>query len=230
MTIRTRRLLATARAAALATAVAAVAPALAQAPPERTGEQIVKQQCATCHEKGLNGAPRIDDRAAWIPRMKQGLDAMVRSAINGHGKMPARGGLVSVTDSELRSAITYMFNPAGIPPKPAPPPALGPNQRIVDGTEIYLGVSPKGGDLHQVTITLRDAKTHHVIEGAQVEVKVTNPVMGAQTKKLEVTKTGDVVSYGADFNISGKEAHVISVEVRRPQGARKIETKFDYKT
>jgi cytochrome c5 len=202
--------------------------AFAQA--ERTGEQIVKQQCASCHEKGLNGAPRIDDRAEWVPRMKAGLDAMVRSAINGHGKMPARGGLVSVTDSELRSAITYMFNPAGIPTPPAPPPALGPNQRIVDGTEIYLGVASGSGDLRHVTITLRDAKTHQPVEGAQVEVKVTNPVMGAQTQKLEMTRIGEVASYGADFRISGKEPHVISVEIRRPKGARVIETKFDYKS
>jgi len=198
-------------------------------PAERTGEQIVKQQCAGCHEKGVNGAPRIDDRAAWVPRMKQGLDAMVRSAINGHGKMPARGGLVNVTDTELRSAITYMFNPAGIPPKPSPPPALGPNQKVVDGTEIYLGVAPKGGDVHIVTITLRDAQTHKPIEGARVEVKVTNPVMGAQTKKLESMKSGEVVSYAAEFRISGKEPHVISVEIHRPQG-RTIQTKFDYKS
>ena len=214
----------------IAIVLAAALPTLtASQPAERTGEQIVKQQCAGCHEKGVNGAPRIDDRAAWAPRMKQGLDAMVRSAINGHGKMPARGGLVNVTDTELRSAITYMFNPAGIPPKPAPPPAPGPNQKIVDGTEIYLGVAPKDGDVHIVTITLRDAQTHKPIEGARVEVKVTNPVMGAQTKKLESMKSGEVVSYAAEFRISGKEPHVISVEIHRPQG-RTIETRFDYKS
>jgi cytochrome c5 len=213
-----------------ALAAAALAPlALAQVPPERSGEQIVKQQCAQCHEKGLHGAPRIDDRAAWAPRMKQGLDATVRSAINGHGKMPARGGLVSVTDTELRAAIAYMFNPAGIPPKPAPTPPPGPNQAIVDGTEIYLGVLPKGGELHQVTITLRDGKTHKPIEGAQVEVKVTNPVMGAETRKLTPMKSGDVVSYAADFRLSGKEPHVINVQVKRPQNPKTIETKFDYK-
>lgn len=214
----------------IAIVLAAALPMLAASQPaERTGEQIVKQQCAGCHEKGVNGAPRIDDRAAWAPRMKQGLDAMVRSAINGHGKMPARGGLVNVTDTELRSAITYMFNPAGIPPRPAPSPAPGPNQKIVDGTEIYLGVAPKDGDVHIVTITLRDAQTHKPIEGARVEVKVTNPVMGAQTKKLESMKSGEVVSYAAEFRISGKEPHVISVEIHRPKG-RTIETKFDYKS
>ena len=213
-----------------AAAIGAASSAVAQAPPtERTGEQIVKQQCASCHEKGLNGAPRIDDRAAWAPRMKQGLDAMVTSAINGHGKMPARGGLVSVTDTELRSAIAYMFNPAGIPPKPAPPPALGPNQKIVDGTEIYLGVVRKSGDTHRVTITLRDSRTHQPIDDAQVEVKVTNPVMGAETKKLTAMTSGGVATYGAEFRITGREPHVITVEIHRPQGARMIETKFDYK-
>jgi hypothetical protein len=161
--------------------------------------------------------------------MRQGLDATVRSAIRGHGKMPARGGLADLTDSELRSAIVYLFNPAGVPPRPAAAPAPGPNQKIVDGTEIYLGVVQKSGDVHQVTVTLRDSQTHKAIEGAQVEARVTNPVMGAESRKLAPLKSGEVVSYGADFRISGKEPHVITVEVRRPNSTRTIETKFDYK-
>ncbi|MGZ5223531.1 MAG: c-type cytochrome, partial [Burkholderiales bacterium] len=54
---------------------------------------------------------KIGDRAAWIPRLSHGFDATVRSAINGHGGMPARGGLPDLTDREIRSAIAYMFNP-----------------------------------------------------------------------------------------------------------------------
>jgi cytochrome c5 len=79
-------------------------------PAERTGEQVVAAQCHKCHEAGVNGAPKIGDRAAWTPRLKQGLDALVRSAINGHGGMPARGGMVNLTDTELRNAIVYMFS------------------------------------------------------------------------------------------------------------------------
>jgi cytochrome c5 len=77
---------------------------------ERSGEQIVKVQCVKCHEDGVGGAPRIGDRAAWRARVKQGLDVVVRSAINGHGGMPARGGLANLTDPELRAAIVYMMN------------------------------------------------------------------------------------------------------------------------
>jgi cytochrome c5 len=76
----------------------------------RTGEQIVTAQCAKCHEKGLHNAPKIGDRDAWIPRMKNGLDVLVRSAINGHGGMPARGGVADLTDAEMKDAISYMFN------------------------------------------------------------------------------------------------------------------------
>jgi cytochrome c5 len=210
--------------------IAAIAIALPGLCAERSGEQIVKQQCAQCHESGKYGAPRISDRAAWTPRMQKGVDETVRAAIRGHGKMPVRGGLADVTDNELRAAILYMFNPAGVPQKPAPAPEAGPNQKIVDGTEIYLGVVAKGGDSHEINITLRDSKTHKTIDDALVEVKVTNPVMGAESKKLNPVKTGDVVSYGNDFRITGKEPHVITVQVRRPGGTRTLETKFDYRS
>jgi cytochrome c5 len=82
----------------------------ANPPGARGGEQIVRAQCVKCHETGVGGAPRIGDRAAWTPRMKQGLDTVVRSAINGHGGMPARGGMADLTDAEMRSAVIYMFN------------------------------------------------------------------------------------------------------------------------
>lgn len=79
----------------------------------RSGEQVVRSQCSKCHQDGAGGAPLIGDRAAWTPRLKNGLDATVRSAINGHGGMPARGGMADLQDAEIRNAVTYMFNPGG---------------------------------------------------------------------------------------------------------------------
>lgn len=80
------------------------------AAPARTGKEIVEAQCVKCHGTGVGGAPRIGDRAAWIPRLKPGLDVVVRSAIHGHGGMPPRGGMADLSDVEIRSAIVYMFN------------------------------------------------------------------------------------------------------------------------
>jgi cytochrome c5 len=84
---------------------------------ERTGEQVVQARCAKCHETGVGGAPRIGDRDAWIPRVKQGLDVVVRSAINGHGAMPPRGSMADLTDSEVRDAVIYMFSKGTVPAK-----------------------------------------------------------------------------------------------------------------
>ena len=76
----------------------------------RSGKEIVETQCVKCHDTGVGGAPRIGDRADWTPRIKRGLDAVVASAIHGHGAMPPRGGMADLTDVEIRSAIVYMFN------------------------------------------------------------------------------------------------------------------------
>ena len=89
------------------------APKQPEQAPERTGEQVVQSACFRCHETGLNGAPKIGDKAAWSPRISQGVDAVTRSAIRGHGSMPARGGLADLTDKEITSAIMYMFSRAG---------------------------------------------------------------------------------------------------------------------
>jgi len=82
----------------------------AQAQGDVSGEAVVRAQCAKCHGSGLNGAPKIGDRAAWIPRAKNGIDPLVLAAMRGHGNMPARGGMASLTDAEFRSAVLYMFN------------------------------------------------------------------------------------------------------------------------
>jgi cytochrome c5 len=89
----------------------------ADLPAERTGEQVVASQCHKCHEAGVGGAPKIGVRSEWAPRLAHGLDALVRSAINGHGGMPARGGITNLTDSELRHAIIYMYSKNDKPTK-----------------------------------------------------------------------------------------------------------------
>jgi cytochrome c5 len=80
---------------------------------ERSGEQVVQAACIRCHESGQGGAPRIGDKTAWSQRISQGVDAVTKSAIRGHGGMPARGGLADLTDREVTSAILYMFGRAG---------------------------------------------------------------------------------------------------------------------
>ncbi|HET9764372.1 MAG TPA: c-type cytochrome, partial [Casimicrobiaceae bacterium] len=41
-----------------------------------TGEQVYQTVCKTCHEAGIAGAPKFGDKAAWSPRIKQGVDTL----------------------------------------------------------------------------------------------------------------------------------------------------------
>jgi cytochrome c5 len=93
-----------------AAATTASAPAVAVASADRSGEEIVKAQCYKCHETGESGAPRMGDKKAWGPRVARGLDALTKSAIKGHGSMPARGGMADLTDAEMTKAMLFMFN------------------------------------------------------------------------------------------------------------------------
>ena len=209
----------------------------------RSGEQIVQMQCVKCHQDGVNGAPRIGDRAAWTPRLSKGLDALVRSAVHGHGPMPARGGLADLSDVEIHGAVVYMFN-YGIPepPPPAPPVAANPYHKVVSGTDIYLGIvraqsmpadQRKGGaapgkDDYHVNISLFDSKTQTAVSGAQVTVRVADALSGA-TKTLAPIAANDTVSYGGYFRMVGPEPYTITAQVRRPGVAAVLEAKFEYK-
>ena len=213
---------------------------------ERSAEQIVQTQCAKCHQTGEGGAPKIGDQAAWIPRLNQGLTGVVRSAINGHGAMPARGGMPDLTDTELRSAILYMFNPAGTPVKASsdtPPTVSDGRHKVIEGVAIYLGIVPvtsmraadselhggipRGTDYYHVNISLLDSETNHQITDAQVELIVNDPITGGQTKELELMATSESISYGNYFQLTGWDSYPITVRIRRPDMSRAIDANFN---
>ena len=87
---------------------AATAPAAA-APDLVHGQKIYRQACAFCHDKGVAGAPKIGDVAAWSPRLAQGVGALYTAAIRGKGAMPAKGGNPSLSDTDINAAVDYMI-------------------------------------------------------------------------------------------------------------------------
>ncbi len=94
-------------AAPVAVAAAAAAPAAA----DGAGEALYKQVCMTCHASGVAGAPKFGDKAAWAPRIAQGIPALVQSALKGKNAMPPKGGS-SAPDADIKSAVEYMANAA----------------------------------------------------------------------------------------------------------------------
>jgi len=94
--------------------------------PLRTGEEVFKAQCTTCHSTGVAGAPKFGDAAAWANRIKNGFDALVASATKGKGAMPPQAG-GDFSDVEVARGVAYMANAAGAkftePAAPAAPAA-----------------------------------------------------------------------------------------------------------
>lgn len=95
------------------------------------GEDVFKAQCTACHTSGAAGAPKLGDVAAWAPRIKTGLEALVNSALKGKGAMgPQAGG--DFEDLEIARAVVYMANAAGAkfaePQKAAAAPAADASQ------------------------------------------------------------------------------------------------------
>lgn len=83
-----------------------------------SGEFIVSEVCISCHGTGKEGAPKLGDFDAWVPRLKSGLDGIVASAARGHNAMPARGGMADLSDVEVRAAVAYMVSRIDLPKKP----------------------------------------------------------------------------------------------------------------
>ncbi|MCO5099333.1 MAG: c-type cytochrome [Burkholderiaceae bacterium] len=105
-----------AAAAPAAAAPATTAPAAGEAAPKQAsagdvaaGEKIYKGTCGVCHESGVAGAPKHGDKAAWKPRLAQGVDVLDQHAIHGIRAMPPRGGNGKLTDQEVRDAVAYML-------------------------------------------------------------------------------------------------------------------------
>jgi cytochrome c5 len=221
---------------------------------ERSGGRIVRAQCAKCHEAGLGGAPRIGDREAWAPRLKDGLDNAVRVAIRGHGGMPPRGDRSDLTDAEVRNAVLYMFNPGARPGKGAPAAAAArtaPRYKSVGGMEVHLGMVPaeslrgfpqgsveramhggvpSGAGYYHVNVSLLDAESKAPIGDAKVEIRVAQAGMSAESKTLERVVINNAPSYGNYVRLRAKSTYLITVRIQKPDSPRALEAKFERRT
>ena len=50
--------------------------------------QVYDSSCKLCHANPASGAPLTADRAAWSPRIAQGVDTLLDHSINGYNGMP----------------------------------------------------------------------------------------------------------------------------------------------
>lgn len=69
------------------------------------GKAIYSANCAVCHNYL---PPKLGDKAAWGPRIKQGTDALVAAVVKGKGTMPPKAGKPGLSEDDIKAAVEYM--------------------------------------------------------------------------------------------------------------------------
>jgi len=77
-----------------------------------SGKKLYDTVCMACHAAGVAGAPKTGDKAAWQPRIAQGKEALYTSALHGKNAMPAKGGMASAPDADVKAAVDYLVSQA----------------------------------------------------------------------------------------------------------------------
>jgi len=76
------------------------------------GSVIFNGVCTGCHGSGALGAPVLT-KAAWAPRIAQGVDTLHKHAIEGFqgsaGNMPAKGGMAALSDEQVKATVDWML-------------------------------------------------------------------------------------------------------------------------
>ena len=75
-----------------------------------SGSDVYGRFCRTCHDAGLNDAPKVGDAEAWAPRLAKGNEVLLANTKAGfnNGLMPTMGLCMTCSDAELQAAIDFM--------------------------------------------------------------------------------------------------------------------------
>lgn len=73
------------------------------------GKKIYESVCASCHDSGEHGAPRIGVPEDWSERSDMWEAVLLPHAKSGYLNMPGKGGHPELTDEEVNAAAEYML-------------------------------------------------------------------------------------------------------------------------
>jgi len=77
---------------------------------EYGGHLVYKENCASCHDTGIAGAPQIGDRENWSKHAEHGAHHLMHAVLEGKGTMPPRGGNPELSDEEIEAAINFILD------------------------------------------------------------------------------------------------------------------------
>jgi cytochrome c5 len=134
------------------------------------GKSTYQIMCSSCHDSGVLGAPKITDKAAWQPRIAQGMQALYSSAISGLGAMPPKGGHPQLSEKQVQAAVDYIVSTvisggAAQGTQPAKPSAKGDNRQPKASQGAQPGAKAQAGAGKKMADAKIAARTTSTSEG-----------------------------------------------------------------
>jgi Cytochrome c5 len=74
-----------------------------------SGKDVYLENCAVCHDQGVNGAPKIGDKKVWVPLIAQNMDVLIERTMHSDAH-PKQGACKLCSTGELIEAIKYMVS------------------------------------------------------------------------------------------------------------------------
>jgi cytochrome c5 len=69
------------------------------------GKAVYEKSCKGCHTAMK---PKMGDKEAWAPLIKQGVDALTASVVKGKPPMPPKGG--AANEADVKAAVEYIIS------------------------------------------------------------------------------------------------------------------------
>ncbi|OFZ90245.1 MAG: hypothetical protein A2V78_14690 [Betaproteobacteria bacterium RBG_16_64_18] len=69
------------------------------------GKAVYEKSCKACHTAMK---PKLGDKAAWAPLIKQGAAALTATVVKGKPPMPPKGG--AANEADVKAAVEYMIS------------------------------------------------------------------------------------------------------------------------
>lgn len=90
------------------------------------------------------------------------------------------------------------------------------------------GRIPRGPHEYHVVAALFDASSGARITDAAVTAQVSGLALSGTSKKLEPMQIADTTTYGAFFNLPGRDLYTVKLTVQRPGGAPPVVMRFQH--
>jgi cytochrome c5 len=152
------------------------------------------------------GAPKLDDAAAWAPRIALGKDALVQSVLNGKGAMPPKGGNPALSEEQIRAAVEYMIgHTGGAQAEPAGTTATAQAMAGDAAQKVEQMAADASDKAKQISADAADNATQVAADAAEKAKQVSADATG-KAKQMADAASGAVAGAGTGAAVQAQSA------------------------